>query len=272
MKFRTKIWMMPVSAATVFVVGCAISYMVGAHTSAALERLRLRDYPAMEAVGKIERHGENFRSALQTAAIEGDESKLKDVEALGVTTLEAIKVLSGIGEQDALADALRDGTAAYQTSALEATRAMLAKKEPGDLITQMQARMVSLDKLVSSSKGRTSEAVAQSQDAVAAGVKRGLLVVLGTCLAALAALGMSSKVIIASVWRDLGDEPAQLGDSMPVSVNIDDAWRMKFLCGLTLLVTRVETDVIRLAPSADLSAPAAGVGFPGGLVDRAPLP
>jgi methyl-accepting chemotaxis protein len=214
MKFRTKIWMLPLSAASVFVIGCIASYLVGTNTSATLELLRAQNYPAMESVAKIERHNENFRSALQTAAIEGDESKLKDVEALAATTLEAITSLSKIKGQEGLARNLSELTGAYQSTAMAATRAMVTKKEPGNLVTQMQSQMAALDKEVASSKTHTQQAVAVTQDAAAAGVTRGLWVVLGTCLAALVALGAASKLIIASVWRDLGDEPTQLGASM----------------------------------------------------------
>ncbi|PQA75943.1 methyl-accepting chemotaxis protein [Rhodoferax sp. TS-BS-61-7] len=214
MKFRTKIWMLPVSAATVFVIGCACSYIVGANTSATLGHLRTRDYPAQETVTRIERHNENFRNSLQSAAIEGDEARLSDVEALGAATLAEIATLSKIDGQETLAGLLRDQATAYQSTALSATRAMLGKREPGNLLTQMQAHMTALDKQISAGKEQTMQAVRSSGDAADAGVQRGLWVVIGTCLAALAALGIASKVIVTSVWRDLGGEPTELNDAM----------------------------------------------------------
>ena len=50
MNFRTKIWMLPISAAAVFVVGIAISFVVGNRTSAVLEHLREVDNPHMAHV------------------------------------------------------------------------------------------------------------------------------------------------------------------------------------------------------------------------------
>jgi methyl-accepting chemotaxis protein len=214
MKFKTKIWTLPASAATVFIIGCAISYEVGADTAAMLQRLCKQDYPAMEEISRIERHAENFRVALQAAAIEGDDSKLADVEALGATELASIAVLADISGQTERAASLRNDASAYQTTAVALTRAMIAKKDVGNLLLDMQSKMASLDRRIESSKQETAQQVSASQEAVAAGVKRGLLVVLGTCLAALAMLATVSRVVIDSVWRDLGDEPTQLGSSM----------------------------------------------------------
>ena len=61
MKFRAKIWALPASAAAVFIVGLAISYGVGARTSAALDLLRRVDYPFQENVVKVDRGVEQFR-------------------------------------------------------------------------------------------------------------------------------------------------------------------------------------------------------------------
>ncbi|MFT4242620.1 MAG: methyl-accepting chemotaxis protein [Acidovorax sp.] len=214
MKFKTKIWMLPVCAAAVFVVGCLISYAVGTSTSATLERLRQQDYPALEVITKIERNVENFRLTLQAAAAEGDEDKLKDLQTLAAATLGSVDALANIEGQGELAAQLRQGANAYQNAGLGAIGAMLGKKDVGDQLTQMQKHMAALDGQIAASKQQAAQTVESTQDALATGVRRSLMVVLGTCLAALLTLGVASKLIVASVWKDLGDEPTRLSQAM----------------------------------------------------------
>ena len=78
MNFRTKIWMLPISAAAVFVVGVTISFVVGNRTSSVLSHLRDIDNPHMAHVQTLDRSAEQLRLTLQTAAVEGDVAKLKD--------------------------------------------------------------------------------------------------------------------------------------------------------------------------------------------------
>lgn len=206
--------MLPASAAAVFLVGCVISYLVGAQTSSALDLLRAQAYPALEAVVKVERGVENFRLTLQSAAAEGDPDKLKDVDQLAAGTLGTVDELAKIEGQAPLASSLRTLLTTYQESALGATRAMMSKGEVGDQLTKMQSSMSTLDKTLVDSKAQAAQAVSAAQDAAAAGVKRNLWVLLVTCAAALVALGVASKLIITSVWRDLGAEPSLLGEAM----------------------------------------------------------
>lgn len=258
--------MLPISAGAVFTIGCVISYLVGANTSKRLERLREQDYPALEAIVKIERNVENFRNALQAAAAEGDVGKLKDVEVLASTTLTSVDALGKIDEQKPLAATLNEKTVAYQTSGLRAIRAMLDRAEMGDLLTKMQASMAALDKQIASSKEQAKEAVADAQKQVATGVQRGLFVILGTCLAALAALAAASRIVVSSVWKDLGDEPTELGQAMrriadgdlsPRAISASDKVHPESisaaLCGMTTRL-RETINIIRSAAGSITTA------------------
>ena len=214
MNFRTKIWMLPISAAAVFLIGCFVSYLVGADTSNMVQRLGEQDYPALASLTKIERNVENFRNVLQAAASEGDDSKVKDVEDLAAQTLASVDGLSKINEQANLSAQLRQAATDYQTAGLATLHAMLEKKDPSDALKNMQSHMATLDKLIATSKDNASQAVATAQTHAQMGVRRGLWVVLGTCAAALATLGIASTLVINSVWRDLGAEPKALSESM----------------------------------------------------------
>jgi methyl-accepting chemotaxis protein len=260
MKLKTKIWMLPLSAAAVFVLGCLVSYWVGAHTSALMERLRVELYPAQEATTAVERTVTTFRLTLQAVASEGDASRLKDAEAMAQDTIKAVNSLAAIAGQTASAAALGQATKAYEDVALVATRALVEKADPGDAITRMQSSMTTLDKLLADTKQAAVDAVAQAQNDMAAGVRRGLIVVVVTGLAALLTLGMASWLIVNSVWHDLGGEPDELGAAMRKVADGDlssgvisegDAHPQSLRVALAAMVTRLRSTVSVIRQATD---------------------
>ena len=62
MNFRTKIRMLPISAAAVFVIGVAISFIVGERTSSVLAHLHEVDNPHMSYVTAVDRSTEPRRA------------------------------------------------------------------------------------------------------------------------------------------------------------------------------------------------------------------
>jgi methyl-accepting chemotaxis protein len=209
-KFRTKIWMLPLSAAFVFIVGMGISLVIGSRTSASLHLLQNVDSPAFDAVKLVDRGFEQFRLTLQSAAAEGDADKLKDVQAVVTKTHEVLAAMARIDGQQEPAQQLLAAYDAYQSVALGATRAMLTKGELGDQVTRMQAAQAKLESLMKTRIEAAAQTIAKRQDEAEAGVKTSLWVNLFTGLAVLTVLGVASKLIVRSVWRDLGEEPTEL--------------------------------------------------------------
>jgi len=209
-KFRTKIWMLPTSAALVFVAGTIVSFVVGSQTSASMEHLRRIDGPVFEHTKRVDRAFEEFRLTLQSAASEGDADKLKGVQAVVDKTHDVLASVAKIDGHDAEAQSLRTAFDGYQSVALSATRAMLTRAELGDQVTRMQAAQAQLETLLSNRIEAHAQAISDRQLDAERGIKLGLWVNLVTGLAVLVVLGVASKLIVTSVWRDLGDEPADL--------------------------------------------------------------
>jgi methyl-accepting chemotaxis protein len=209
-KFRTKIWMLPLAAALVFVVGVAISYAVGARTLAALTQLRQVDAPALQHLRVVSQGVEQFRLLLQSAAVEGDADKLKEVDASQERTRGVLRELAAIEGQAALAADLQGGLQAYQGAAVRVTKAMLAKADVTEDVKRMQAAQSALD----TSLRRALEASAARNEALQVdamqGVQTALWVTLGIGVVVLLVLGVASRLVVRSVWRDLGEEPATL--------------------------------------------------------------
>ncbi len=210
MKFRTKIWMLPLCAAGVFVVGTAVSYGVGAGTSASLQQLRTVDNPYLDHVQRVDRGIEQFRLSLQSAAAEGDADKLTEVQAIVGKTHETLAAMEKIDGKADAARELRGAFDPYQTAALGATRAMLGKGELGDQVKRMQESQAKLTQLMKTRGEQALQATLDRQAEADRGVGNMLWVNLATGLLVLGVLGVASRLIVRSVWRDLGDEPDEL--------------------------------------------------------------
>ncbi|HET8871713.1 MAG TPA: chemotaxis protein, partial [Aquabacterium sp.] len=99
MNFRTKIWMLPISAAAVFVVGVAVSFFVGERTSNVLKHLHEVDNPHFAYVNTVDRSTEQLKLTLQTAAAEGDKEKLKDTEVMVAAAHDALANMQKLPEK-----------------------------------------------------------------------------------------------------------------------------------------------------------------------------
>ena len=212
MNFRTKIWMLPISAAAVFVVGIAVSFAVGERTSGILEHLHEVDNPHMAHVQTVDRSVEQLRLTLQTAAAEGEAEKLKETDAMVAAAKKAVADMGQLPEKAPIAKALGDAFEAYQSAAIGATRALLTQQPPGEQVTKMQSSLQELDKLLSEHKASAKTAIDEAQAAARAGVQTNLWVTILTGVIVLGVLGAASAAIVTSVWKDLGDEPSTLRD------------------------------------------------------------
>jgi len=212
MNFRTKIWMLPISAAAVFMVGVTVSYLVGNRTSGVLAHLHDVDNPHMAYVVAVDRSTEQLRLSLQTAAAEGDPERLKETDAMVASAHDALAAMQKLPEKAPIAQALGAAFDDYQSSAIGATRAMVTKQAPGDLVSKMQNSMGTLQKALTQNTKDAKEAISNAQNDATQGVNTNLWVTVITGVIVLGVLGVASAAILASVWKDLGDEPSRLRD------------------------------------------------------------
>ncbi|MBC7699590.1 methyl-accepting chemotaxis protein [Aquabacterium sp.] len=212
MNFRTKIWMLPLSAGAVFVVGVAVSFFVGEQTSRGLKHLEAIDSPHSEYVLAVDRSTDQLRLTLQTAAAEGDPDRIKDTDTMVASAQAGLAAMQKLNGKEAVAKELDAAFNAYQASAIGATRALLTKAPPGDLVAQMQSSQTVLSKLLNTRKTQAKAAIAEAQTNAKNGVNTSLWVSVITGAIVLGVLGVASAAIVKSVWGDLGDEPTTLRD------------------------------------------------------------
>jgi hypothetical protein len=249
MKFRTKIWMLPIGAAAVFVVGVAISFFVGNRTSGILKHLREIDSPHMSHVQVIDQSTEQLRLTLQTAAAEGDAEKLKEAEALVAKARLAVTAMGKLPEKAAISQELSAALEAYQSASIGATRALLTSQPPGDLVSKMQSSQGTLQKLMELHKKTAYEAITDAQHAASDGTSTAIWVSVVTGAIVLGVLGLASAAIVSSVWKDLGDEPSALRDLV---ARIADGDPSEIASGNQDLSQRTENTASNLQQTASL--------------------
>ncbi len=259
MKFKTKIWMLPIGAAVIFTVGIVISALLGARMAHGIEQLRSVDDPFLRQIMVLDRDVEQLRLTLQAAAAEGDADKLNDVEPMvdgARTALAAMQKLDGKKrEAQQLSAAFED----YQGSALAAIRNMLGKGagDRSQLLTHMQSAQAELTRQLTELKPAAQAAIDARHANAAQDIRLSLWITFGMGALVLTVLGVSSRMIVTSVWRDLGAEPQALREAvheiaqgnLAVNLHVEegDAHSLNAALGGMVVHLRETVDQIRQA-------------------------
>jgi methyl-accepting chemotaxis protein len=214
MKFRTKIWMLPLAAAGVFIVGLSSAIVVGHSTQTTLAHLQNVDNPYLESMLRVGRDAEQLRMTLQSAASEGDPGKLDELKPLQADAVKALDTAAALEGKADSAQALRQAFNGWHEAALAATKAMLDKQDFSALLPTMQAKQAEFEKQLAAQEAAARDAQAQSFTAAARGVNRNQWLSGLTGLVVLLVLGITSHRVIVSVWRDIGSEPMELAGAV----------------------------------------------------------
>jgi methyl-accepting chemotaxis protein len=209
MRFKHRIWMLPVMTAVIIMAGIAISSQMTSRTSAALDRVENVQYPTVEALNVVSTALVNLQDSLQRAVAEGDEQALGAAAEHATKVRDALEQLAAIDRGNSLARELGRVFDDYYSAATSATRIMLGS-ETGDasaVIARMQKAQEALNSRLTRAQG---DAIAEFRALLASGtsnVERSLVVSLISAAFMLLALGVGSWVLIGSVFRSLGGEP-----------------------------------------------------------------
>jgi len=209
MNFRTRIWMLPISAAAIFIVGVIASLIIGQQTASRFNTLNQVNGPLVEQLTVLQHNTEQLRTHLQGAVAEGSVDRLTDAEAVVKSGQAAIGVIKGLEGQGDVAADLDKAFNAYQSAGLATTRALI-QKSGGEDIAAMQQAQQALDGRLKTHTQQAHAALKDAEAAVASGMTLGLWASVVTALVVLGVLGAASATIVRSVWQDLGDEPAAL--------------------------------------------------------------
>jgi methyl-accepting chemotaxis protein len=208
MKFKHRIWMLPITTAVIIMVGIAINSQMTSRTSAALVRVEQVQFPTVEALRVVSSALQDVQESLQRAVAEGDENGIGQAAEHAVKVREGLKQLATVNRESNLASDLGAAFDSYYSAALSATQIMLGTAT-GDAATAI-ARMQQTNEAVTAQLAEAQKAaVDEFRSLLASGtdnVEWSMVVSLITAVVMLLALGIGSWVLIGSVFRSLGGE------------------------------------------------------------------
>ena len=209
MKFKHRIWLLPIMTAVIVAVGISVSSRITAKTSAALERIEHVQYPTVEALRTMRSEVRAIEESLQRAVAEGDKQSLDTAESSATQVRQALKDFATADPDSKLDNELSIAFESYFSAALSATRIMLGtdKGDASAAIQSMQKTSAALTTLLTSSQ---ESAIGEFRSLLTSGtqnIDRSLVVSLVMAGVMLFALGIGSWILIGSVFRSLGGEP-----------------------------------------------------------------
>jgi methyl-accepting chemotaxis protein len=209
MKFKHRIWLLPIMTAVIVTVGIAVNSQITSRTSSALARVENVQYPTVEALRAMRADVVDVQESLQRAVAEGDAAAIGVAEQHASAVHAALKQLAALDGQSKLASELGSAFDAYYAAALSATRIMLGT-ETGDAGTAIANMQRTSEALMSSLGQSQDSAIGEFRSLLAGGtdnVHRSLMVSLVVACVMILALGVGSWILIGSVFRSLGGEP-----------------------------------------------------------------
>ncbi|HWI10895.1 MAG TPA: methyl-accepting chemotaxis protein [Burkholderiaceae bacterium] len=266
MNFRSKMWAIPAAAACLLGLGLVVTTVLGWRTSSQLEQLQRASYPYLEQISRIDRALDNMRASLQSAAMEGDADKLGEAKAHAERIEAALAAAAALAGHEAQASALRQAFTEYKNAGMATVAALLAKQPADDKLKLMQATQKQLVASLKEQDDAARATVNQGFVEVAASRTRSDWVNIAVALAAMLGLGLAARGVVASVWRDLGGEPAVLRDrvqrvaagDLTTDIRVDANDRGSLNAAVASMTQRLRDAVSQIRGASDSISTASG--------------
>jgi len=200
MKFRQKIWALPLSVSLVFGLGVSTSLYIATSSASQLQLLRHTDNRLLEATLQVDRLSDHLDAALEGASM-GDSKRMTEAQAHAAAIEQRLT---------AAPEALKKSFGAYRSEAFGLVNGMLAG---ADVTARIATRRSTQAQWNADRKAGVEQAklsVDAGFNALDAALRHTVIASVLTALAVLLVLGGASWLIVRSVWRDLGGEPDDL--------------------------------------------------------------
>ena len=216
MSVKNRIWMLPLLAILIFVVGIATVLAFSAGTSKSITGLGTVDYPYLDATTQFASQLEALGTTIQGAVAEGDKKRLDEATDKAATMRKTIAGIKAIPGKADVGDNLGKLFETYFTASNDTAQMFLGTKT-GDQAAAV-ASMQGAQKALEANLKAMRDSARSHFDAGLAGAKGGvsnsLYATLASALLVVVGLGIGSYFVIGSVWRQLGGEPEYARDVM----------------------------------------------------------
>src|SRR5690554_1367932 len=210
MKFRTRIWMMPIAAGLIFAIGIGASVFIGTRTAGHIRTVAFIDSPALDQVSAIDRSLDQFQLLTQAVVGERNIENLPEAATFVQAAREAAAKLGTFPGREEAARELAGLFEDYQKLRIEAVKVLIGNSGDPDAVLAAPQALETLQNAIEKRHAEERAKLAESFGAVTQGVASNIWAGVITGLVALVALGVVSWRVTSSVWRELGGEPDTL--------------------------------------------------------------
>ena len=216
MSVKNRIWMLPLLAILIFVVGIATVLAFSASTSKSIKELGSVDYPYLDTTTQFASQLEALGATIQGAVAEGDKKRLDEAtdKAVGMRkTIASIKAIPGKGD---VGENLGKLFEAYFSASNDTAQMFLGTKtgDQAAAVASMQGAQKALESGLKSMRDSARSHFDSGLSGAQGGVANSLYATLASALLVIVGLGVGSYFVIGSVWRQLGGEPEYARDVM----------------------------------------------------------
>lgn len=233
MTFKQKIWSLPILAFIVFGAGLVVGYLNTAKTHAIIDQVGRVDYQFFVKLQQANAEFKAMQDTLKGAIAAADKSALETV-AQGAqrmrTLVTELKALSG---KEAIAGRIGSEFEAYYAGATDAAQIMLQMKQGdlGESIPKMQAALKALSETLETTNASAAKGNEAGLALAQATLDEAQIWNLAAAVLIVVALTVASLLIIRSIDRQLGGDPAYASTVMHQTATGDLSARIQLAAG-----------------------------------------
>jgi methyl-accepting chemotaxis protein len=203
MSVKNRIWMLPLLAILIFVVGIATVLAFSARTSKSIQELGSVDYPYLDATTQFASQLEALGATIQGAVAEGDKKRLDEAtDKAGVMrkTIAGIKAIPGKAD---VGDNLGKLFETYFAASNDTAQMFLGTKtgDQAAAVAAMQGAQKALESTLKTMRESARSHFDAGLSGSQGGVSASLYATLASALLVVVGLGVGSYFVIGSVWR-----------------------------------------------------------------------
>jgi methyl-accepting chemotaxis protein len=210
MSLKLRIWMLPAIAGAIFLLSGTVILAITTRAADAITTLGSTDYPFLERANSFANQLENLQGLIAGAVAQGEKSRLADADetakAMRTTLAQMQRDPAHVEQSKTLAKLFES----YYGAAIATARILLGV-ENGDgaaAVARMQDALKNLQQDVAAVQSGAKESFAAGLDDAHRGVSRAVTTMVIAAFLVLLGLGGASFVLVRTILRQIGGEPA----------------------------------------------------------------
>jgi methyl-accepting chemotaxis protein len=210
MGLKMRIWLSPAIAMVVFIVGGFVVALITGSADSAITALGGSDYPYLDQTNRFSIELDALQAQVTAAVAQGEKGKLAEAEATSATIHKVLAAMQATDKHKKEAQDLSAQFDAYYTAA-NATARIFLDIDKGDGGASVAVMQKAQEKLKTTLATMQTQAVTGFNEGLVSahnGVRRSVWAMSMGAVVVLLALGGGSYLLVQSLWRQIGGEPA----------------------------------------------------------------